>query len=152
MDSYKLFNKKAQGPEIFWYIFLYLPLTIIVITSLVIIPRSLMAKSLQPVPLDQMIQSRQLQSQMWTKNPVTGKTNLMDYQITKDLNKTYTTKQITYRVQLGNQETYYNKELYELAKPISPFRYLPYLEERITNQGKLTIEEYYPKQYAIDKK
>ncbi len=147
-------GKKGQSEDVFWFAFFYFPLTMFVVIALVLMPKALMEKSLQPVPLDEAIQARQLNSQLWATNMFTGRTSPFDY--TDDLseiNKTVTLKQMAYKVSIDGAEAYYQKPFYNIAKPIAPFRYLGYTEiRRITVKGstkKLEIEEYYPHQYAL---
>lgn len=147
-------NKRAQAETPFWYGLFYLPLTAIVILAIVIIPKNLMDKSVEPIPLDQQIQAKQTMSRLWETSTITGRTS--PFQYTDDLtgiNNTYSSKQMTYLVKIGDKETIHNKKFYEIAQPIAPFRYLPYSETRQINvkgtEKQLTIEEYYPKEYEV---
>ncbi|MBW2970048.1 hypothetical protein KY319_02900 [Candidatus Woesearchaeota archaeon] len=144
--------KRAQAGEPLWYGFLFLPLTVIIVLAIIIMPRSIMGDSVQPVPLDEQVQAKQIMSRMWETNAITGRTS--PFQYTGDLtgiNNTYTKKLMAYSVTLDGKTTIHQKQFYDMAKPIAPFRYLSYTEVRKVNvkgtEKQLIIEEYYPKKY-----
>ena len=147
-------NKKAESPaeEVFKFGFFYFPLTMGVLIAFVLFPSALMEASVQPVPVDQAIQARQLTSRLWTTNMLTGRTSPFEYNDDlSTLNRTITKKQMAYSVAIDSKEVFYNKQLYDIAKPIAPFRYRGYNEARqISVRGtlkQLKIEEYYPQKY-----
>lgn len=149
-------HKKAQSEDVFWFAFFYMPMTAIVVLSLVLMPRHLMGTALQPVPLDEAIQARQLNSMLWKTNELTGRTNTFEYEHNSKINQIQTKKQMTYRVQLGTDEKYYRQDLFKIAKPIAPYRYEPFNQVRHVRVNdkieQLHIEMYYPKQYETVKK
>lgn len=145
-------HKRGQSEDVFWFALFYLPLTAIVVLSLVIMPKTLMEHSTQPIPLDEQIQSRQISSRMWQTSEVTGRTSPFDYnEDITDLNKTYTKKQMAYAVTIGDKKTIYNDDYYQMIKPIAEYRAKPFTEVRnvkVNGQTKqLVIEQYYPKRY-----
>ncbi|GEM_PF-4666576 len=147
-------NKRAQSEDVFWFAFFYFPLTIAVVLALIIMPKTLMEQSVQPVQLDEQVQARQIHSRLWETSTVTGRTSPFDY--TSDLtgiNNTYTKKLMAYTVTIDGKTTTHQKQFQDIAKPIAPFRYMPYTEIRnvevngVTKQ--LIIEEYYPQKYEV---
>jgi len=54
---------------------------------------------------------------------------------------------------MDGKEAFYQKPFYDIAKPIAPFRYLPYSERRVVNvkgtKKILRLEEYYPRKYEL---
>lgn len=151
--AYNNWGKKAQSEDVFWFAFFYGPLTAFVVLSLILMPRALMEQSLQPIPLDQTVQARQLNARLWQTDTITGRTSPFEYDFTEKIDETYSKKAISYKVQIGEKEEYYNKELYDRAEPIAPARYLPYSERRMVivdgTKKEITITEYYPKKYEI---
>ena len=138
----------------FWVAVAYLPLMGIMIVSIITLPNNLMGKSLQPVQLDQSTQARQLHAQLWATNQYTGETSPFDYtRDLTDINKTITLKKMAYSVSVDGTITYHNKQFYDIARPLVPFSYSPYVENRtIMVRGtprQLVIEEYYPYNYEV---
>jgi len=151
-----MWAKKAQGGEelAIWFVAAYAALTLAIGMALVIMPKSLMGSSINPVSMDQAVQAQQIKSRMWVTNEFTGTTNPFEYSDDlAGLNTTYAQKQITYRVSIPGKSTTADAELYDIAKPLAQYRYLPYVEQRTVNIGgkpqTIVIEEYYPKKYVI---
>ena len=149
-------NRRAQeaGGYIIWFALFYSLLTAAIILFLVTIPKSLLETSIQPIELDAAIQAQMITSKLWTTNQYTGATSPFDY--TSDLsiiNQTSARKYLTYKVSIDGKEGYYEKDFYEIAQPLAPFKYMPYTSATtVTVNGKparLQIEEYYPKKYEL---
>ncbi|MEM3154638.1 MAG: hypothetical protein QW165_03690 [Candidatus Woesearchaeota archaeon] len=153
-----MWNKKAEAPAglVFRFGVFYLPLSLAIAVALVTIPTTIMGGALQPVPLDQSIQSQQLKARLWETNQFTGRTNPFSYTDNLEgISETIARKQFAYSIEIDGQITYHNKQFYDIAKPIAPFRYQKYIESKDVmvkgTKKKLTIEEYYPYDYAIKK-
>ncbi len=149
-------HKKAEAPSelMFKFGFFYLPLTAVVVMAFVIFPRNLMASSLQAVPFDEATEARQLHSRLWATDENTGRTSPFIYvSDLGDINVTYTRKKMAYGVTLDGQQKIYEKQFYDIAKPIAPFRYLGYTETRPVNVDgdtkQLTLEIFQPYKYEI---
>ncbi len=150
-------GKKGEAEEdMFWFALFYLPLLAAVCIALVIFPRTLMETSLEPVPLDQAIQARQLNARLWVTDENTGRTSPFAY--TDDLSKAdkvFAAKQMAYSISIDGKKAHYNKQFYDIAKPIAPFRYLGYTENRNVKVNgatkQLQIEIYQPHKYEIKK-
>ena len=114
-----------------------------------------MVKSLEPIPLDQAIEAKQLSAQLWITNDYTGTNPFQHTDNLTEINKTATQKQMAYSVSIDGKSSVYNKPLYDMARPIAPFSYSPYVEKRnVAVNGttqQLAIEIYYPYEYEIKK-
>ena len=147
-------NKKAQAeaPEMTKYAFFYLPLTAAVIIGLIVFTTLLVGQGLIPVSADQVVQVRQVQSQLWKTDENTGRTSPFEYDT--DLTtvaKTITQKKMAYSVSIDGKEVKHQEKYYDVAKPIAPHRSSPYTEiknVKVDGQIKeLKIEAYYPYKY-----
>ncbi len=146
-------NKKAQE-EGLWFLFLEIPLTIILVFALVMMPKALVEKNFQPVQLDEAIEAQQLKAQMWKSSLITASTSPFEYN--PDLSamgKTVTKKKMAYKITIGGKEAIYDKKVLEDAEPIAPFIYAKHEEKQKVNvDGKteeLTIAIYAPYKYEI---
>jgi hypothetical protein len=147
-------NKKAQIEEYpMWYV-IFFAMIVAICAALIGMPTYLVVKTIPQVPMDQVDQARIIHSNLWATNPYTGRTT--PYEYTDDLTqveKTVTRKLMTYKVSIDGKQAIYDKEFYDIAAPIAPFRYLGYSEKRNvkvkgTNK-QLTIEQYNPHTYEI---
>ncbi len=149
-------DKKAQSTAelVFWFAFLYLPLTLAVSFAVVILPRTLFEHSLQPVSFDLAVETEQLKAQMWQTNAITDSTSPFNYITdTKNIDKTATQKALTYKITIDGKEAIYKPELFKKAEPIAPFVYAVQEQKQTVlvdgKQKELTIEVYAPYKYEI---
>lgn len=147
-------DKKAQSTAelVFWFAFLYLPLTLAVSFAVVKLPKSLVEQSLQPASFDLAIETEQLKSQLWETNSITGSTSPFDYVSDfKSINRTSTQKILTYKVTLDGKESVYDATLYKKAEPIAPYKYAVQEQKQTVlvdgKQKELTIAAYAPYKY-----
>jgi len=134
------------------YWFFYLPLTAIVIIALVKVPENILDTSIQPFELDAGITEQRLAQKVTQYSPVFG---TQANTLTKDFKKRavlyLSEKRYGYRISAGGETYYGNKEFYEDAYPLAPFRYHRFtIHKRFNQNGKpvhVTIDQTFPLRY-----
>ncbi len=151
-------SRKGEEPAgiSLWFAIFYSFLTAVVALSMVFMPKALMDKNAQPIPVDATSQAQQTASRLWVTNSYTGRTNPFEFSTDlKDIDKLYTTKLLTYKITIDGKSAIYDEPFYKIAKPLAVHKYQPYNEKRTVSAGgkpaTLEIEELYPKKYAVKK-
>lgn len=119
----------ALADALYW--FFYIPLTAIIIIALVTIPTNVMKATIQPVELDASIMEERLAMKI-------------KYSGLESTRLTMSEKKHGYKVTIGKESVFGNKDFYEEAIPLTPIKH-----KRFTyKDNKATIDQVYTEQYG----
>jgi len=148
-----VWNKKgtwAWADTLYWLF--YIPLTFVVILSLVLTPARMLDQAVQPYQLDAAIMERRLTTSLYDYDHVLG----TRYGVLTDSPKqaasfSMSEKAFAYKISIGQQEYFGNKKFYKDARPLVPLRYKNFekLETYVSNGKEITvkIDQVYPPRY-----
>ncbi len=128
------------------YWFFYIPMTAATIIALVLIPQRLLATAVRPMPLDAAIFEERVIQNLAKYSPATGASNELTPNINMSLSFSLSQKKWGYKIKIGQQSFYGNKQFYEIAVPIAP-NFDRFITNRTIGNTNVTIDQVYPKRY-----
>jgi len=142
-------HKKAssQLTDVLLFIFIYIPMTIVIVASLVTTPSKILTQSLQPMQLDATIMHERIIQQITYYSPLTG-----SHQRTiEGIPQFYpTNKRYANRASIGEQQYYFNKLFFDTAYPLAPVVYNKHsYYQHMNGENEILVEtiHVFPKNY-----
>lgn len=140
----------ALADALYW--FFYIPMTAIIVISLVIIPTNVMKATIQPVELDASIMEERLSNKLTEYSPITG-TNINKVGDVNAANLILSQKRHAYKVAVDNLPPVFgNPDFYDEAIPLTPVKHKRFTSatemKKKEKTSKVIIDQVYTEKYG----
>ena len=151
-------HQKAQVAEEFFYAIFYLTMTSVVVFFMVIIPTTILENTYETHDRDNVVWNERVFAKASTKDELTlrvipGVLENPEKFTTKSINKSFdfgkAPRKVAFKLTYDTKSIYFDKEFYDIAKPLSPVAYPAFTQSRpllVKNELKrLEIDQVFSK-------